>query len=371
MRLGSDALKLPGSETLSTPDQVDDAAKHGLDGLFFRTMLHMSPTLDRGLLREVRQRTDAHGMYLESGLGKINPYGLPEAPEIRAAGDGDTLLGFRRMMEAAAEIGISELWVATANFKPYGGRFGYDRFRTDVSWSDQLEAAEKFAQRLAPIARDLGLHLNIETHEEITSFEIVRLIESVGTDVMGVTYDTANPLQRAEHPALTAQRLAPYVRQTHIKDAGLVFDPDGIRFQMRPNGQGVVDLHWVLPALYRANPGLNLSLEIAEPRTGPPLISTARKPGIALYDPEWVAGHPDLTADELARYLSLVQRFTADVTSGRVADPVSYEARDYGVDEAWTWVEQSLSYVRSVLDDAGIPLTAHRTGTAAGEGAGA
>lgn len=358
MRLGSDALKLPRSSELSAPEQIEQAAQHGLGGLFFRTMLHMSPTLDAGLLRETRERADAHGMYLESGLGKINPYGLAEAPEIRAIGDGDTLLGFRRMMEAAVEIGVTELWVATANYKPYGGRFSYDRFRTDVDWADQLEASTKLAKRLAPIARDLGLHMNAETHEEITSFELVRLVEEVGPDVMGITYDTANPLQRAEHPALTAKRIAPYVRQTHIKDAALFFEPEGIRFQMRPNGQGAVDLNWVLPELQKHNPSLNLSLEIAEPRPAgeTPLITTSRATGIALYDPEWIAGHPDLTVDEMAQWLSLVQSCEDRVASGEWTDPVSYEARTYGEEETWVWVEQSLAYVRSVCADAGISL---------------
>lgn len=359
MRLGSDALKLPGASTLSAPAQLEQAAEHGLDGLFFRTMLHMTPTLDPGVLREAREVADAHGMYLESGLGKINPYGLAEAPEIRAVGDGDTVLGFRRMMEAAAAIGITELWVATANYKPYGGRFAYDRFRTDAPWADQLAASAKLAGVLAPIARDLGLHLNAETHEEITSFELVRLVEQVGPDVMGITYDTANPLQRAEHPALTAQRLAPYVRQTHIKDAALFFDPHGVRYQMRPNGQGVVDLQWILPELDRHNPGLHLSLEIADarPEGGTPLISTTRATGIALYDPEWIAGHPDLEVGEMAQWLSLVQSCEDRVQAGEIPGPVEYEDRVYGVAEAWVWVEESLGYVRSVAQTAGIALS--------------
>lgn len=361
MRVGSDALKLPGSGTLSPPEQLRQAADHGLEGLFFRTMLHMTPTLDRGLLRETREEADRLGMYLESGLGKVNPFGLPETPEVRALGDGDTVLGFRRMMEAAAEIGITELWVATAGIKPYPGRFAYDRFRTDVSWVDQLAATEKFLKRLAPIARDLGLHLNAETHEEITSFELVRLVEAVGPDVMGITYDTANPLQRAEHPARTAQRVAPYVRQTHLKDAGLFHDPHGIREQMRPNGQGVVDLHWILPALYAANPDQNLSLEIAAARIARSPQPAARPvkatTGIALYDPVWLEGHPDLTVPELVDYIRLVQDYEARVNAGEVPARDANAGREYGVEDAWRWAEQSREYVLSVLRDEGIPVS--------------
>lgn len=359
MRLGSDALKLPGSRTLSPVEQVENAAGHGLDGLFFRTILHLSPTLDQGELREVRDAADAHGMYLEAGVGLVNPYALAEVPETRALGDGDTVAGFRRMMEAAAGIGITELWAETAGIKPYGGRFGYDRFRTDVTWPDQLAATTKFLRKLAPIARDLGVHINPETHEEITSFELVRLVEAVGPDAMGITYDTANLLQRAEHPRGTAERVAPYVRQTHIKDAVLVHDPEGIRDQMRPVGQGVVDMRWILPPLYRANPELNLSLEIAEvfPKPARPAAPSApRKTGIALYDPTWVEGHPDLTVAGLTEYLALVQGFEDRVAAGTALSVAEYAARSYTEDDAWAWVEESLTYLRSVLADEEIPV---------------
>lgn len=125
-------------------------------------------------------------------------------------GDGDTLLGFRRMMEACAAIGCRELWASTAMVKPmFAGRLAWDRFRTDVTWEEQLVAIERFLSRLASYARDLGIHINLETHEEITSFELVRLVEAVGPDVIGIVYDTANALHRVEHPVWTARRVAP------------------------------------------------------------------------------------------------------------------------------------------------------------------
>lgn len=355
MRLGSDALKLPGAHSLPAPDQVDDAARHGLAGLFFRTMLHMSPNLDLGLLREVRARADAHGMYLESGLGKVNPYALAETPEIRAAGDGDTVLGFRRMMEAATRIGVTELWVSTGGAKPYGGRFGYDRYRTDAPWEDQLVAIEKLLHHLAPIARDLGVHINAETHEEITSFELVRLVHSVGADVMGITYDIGNPLQRLEDPILTTQRIAPYVRQTHVKDVVLTHDPRGLRMQVRPVGQGMIDLHQILPVLYRENPSLNLSLEINELRTRPAPGESTPAPGIALYDPVWLGGHPDLTVDELVRVLSLVQQFEGRVATGQARSVDDFGPYPTTIDQAWEWVTDSLASLRSVMCNEGIP----------------
>src|ERR1700722_2789996 len=248
MRIGVDGSKMPSAVRNGPIGSLDYGHELGLSGLFYRTVLDMSPMLDPGLLRAIRQRADELGMYLETGLGKVNPYANPEAPELRAAGDGDIVLGFRRMMEACVAIDCRELWVATANYKGmYQGRFAYDRFRTDVGWPDQLEAIERFLRKLAPIARDLGIHMNLETHEEITSFELVRLVEAVGPDVMGIVFDFANPLQRGEHVTRAASRVAPYVRQTHVKDAYVAFADGGLDFQMRPCGQGIVDFEAILP----------------------------------------------------------------------------------------------------------------------------
>ncbi len=101
------------------------------------------------------------------------------------------------------------------------------------------------------------------THDEITSFEILRLIEAVGADAMGVVLDTANGLQRGEHPVWAARRLAFSVRQTHIKDAYVAHAPEGLDFQTRPVGKGVVDFRAILPIIVAANPYLNLTLENA------------------------------------------------------------------------------------------------------------
>lgn len=355
MRLGSDARKFPEAGPIGPLASLDKAHGLGLAGLFFRTVVDVSPTLDVGYLREVRAKADSLGMYLEMGLGKVNPYAMAEAPELRDLGDGDILLGFRRMMEASASIGCRELWVATANRKSkYKGRVGYDRFRTDVDWKDQIAATIKFLNRLAPIARDLGVHMNIETHEEIASFETVQVVETVGPDVMGIVFDTANVLQRAEHPIRAARRVAPYVRQTHIKDAGLGFVGENVRYQMRPCGRGVIDFGELVETLYKANPDLHLSLEIDQSRDEMP---APKNPSIMeVSDPSWLAGHPDLSREELDAYVDLVRAYQKRIDSGELPDLASYAARTYRHDEAMAYLTESADHIRQVCRARNIPL---------------
>lgn len=210
LRIGVDGRKIPEAEKRGAIGTLHHARELGMQGLFFRTVLDMSPALDLGELREIRACADELDMYLETGLGKVNPYALAETPEVRAIGDGDTVLGFRRMMQACAEIGCTELWAATANLKSaFRGRLSIDRFRTDVTWDEQLRSTGAFLERLRPVALDLGVHVNLETHEEITTFELVRLVEAAGPDAFGIVFDTANVLLRIEHPVMAAERVAP------------------------------------------------------------------------------------------------------------------------------------------------------------------
>jgi sugar phosphate isomerase/epimerase len=358
MRIGVDGRKIPEAAKRGPVASFDHAKELGMEGLFFRTVLDMSPTLDAGFLREVRQRADELGMYIETGLGKVNPYATPEAPELRMIGDGDIVRGFRRMMEACAAIGCRELWVATANYKPaFTGRFAYDRFRTDVTWKEQLAATGRFLKILAPIARDLGIHLNLETHEEITSFELVRLVEEVGPDATGIVFDTANVLQRGEHPVWSARRVAPYVRQSHVKDALIAYDGDVLDFQMRPCGSGVVDFRAILPILAAANPDLNLSVENYEsfsdrPRNPPRMV-------IEIADPRWLEGHPDLSVEEYAAYVEMVLAYGRRIASGEIMDRKNYAAwaqANFHYDETVKYIKQSAAHIRSICEELDLPL---------------
>jgi sugar phosphate isomerase/epimerase len=351
MRIGVDGRKIPEAAERGPVGTLEHAHGLGLEGVFFRSVLDMSPTLDLGELRAVRARADDLGMYLESGLGKVNPFAIPETPRLRVIGDGDTLLGFRRMMEAAAEIGCLELWSSTANVKPmFRGRFAWDRFRTDVTWPEQLAATRGLLGRLAPIARDLGLHVNLETHEEITSFEVVRLVEAVGPDAIGIVYDTANALHRLEHPVWTARRVAPYVRQTHIKDAHVAHGEDGLYYQLRPCGTGVVDFDRVIPVILGANPRVHLTIENDESHDDRP-----RPPEqwlLEIEEREFLDAHPDLDPDELTAYFDMVGDYEDRICSGELPDRHTYAAQAFGYAEAVAYIQRSAAHIRDVCERA-------------------
>ncbi len=354
VRIGTDGRKLPRASELGPIGALERAAALGADGLFFRTLLDMSPSLDMSELFAIRDKASELGIYLETGLGKVNPFALAEAPELRAIGGGDTLEGFRHIIEAAAQIGCTELWAATANFKPhYYGRFCYDRFRTDVTWKEQLEATGRLLKRLQPIASHHGVHINLETHEEITSFEVVDLVERAGPDTFGIVFDTANVLHRVEHPVWAAKRVAPYVRQTHIKDGAVMRCEEGLTFQIRTCGTGMVDFTQILPILAAVNPGLHLTVENEAARPGNVPVTPKI---IELDHPAFLAGHPDLTAEEHEAYRGLIEAYDRLIREGSRPDWKAAASVSRTVEHIDRMIVDSMAHLRSVCAELGLPV---------------
>ncbi|TNM50209.1 sugar phosphate isomerase/epimerase [Nocardioides albidus] len=343
-RIGTDSSKFPAPPDTDAAWLLEKAAKVGLEGVFFRSALELSPALDVGELRALREQADDLGLYLEVGAAKINPFAAPEAPEIRILGDGDYLLGIERIVAACAAAGIHEIWAATANYKfDLAGRLACDRYRTDVTWDDQLRATAKVMAQLAPVLRAHGSHLNIETHEEITTFELVRLVEEGGPDAFGITFDTANVLIRGEDPVAAARRVAPYTRQTHVRDGALFFTDEGLCRVLAPCGQGVIDWPALLSALLAA-PRRALSIE--------GIMGRRFQLPIPLYDPLWHAGQPDMTTVEMAELVRLACGYEGAVERGErrslasLAEPADDHEREQ-------FVLDSVAHLRAVAEQIG------------------
>lgn len=339
-RVGTDSSKFPVPAGTDAAWLLRRAAKIGLEGVFFRSALELSPTLDVGELAALREQADDLGLYLEVGAAKVNPFAAPEAPEIRALGEGDYLRGIERIVEACAAAGIHEIWAATANYKfDIAGRFGCDRFRTDVTWQEQLRAIARVLAELRPALLEHGSHLNLETHEEITTFELVRLVEEAGPDAFGITFDTANVLIRGEDPVAAAHRVAPYVRQTHVRDGALFFTEQGLCRVLAPCGAGVIDWPGLLAAL-RTAPRKALSIE--------GIMGRRFQLPIPIFDPAWHAGQPDMTALEMAVLVQGARSYEDKVRAGsrRSLESLSAPASD---EEREQFVLESVAHLRETI----------------------
>ena len=76
----------------------------------------------------------------------------------------------------------------------------HDRFRSDTSWQAQVEASVEVMSLLTPRLLDLGLRLAIETHADLTVFELLNVLDRLDPRAFGVTLDTGNLVMRLDDP---------------------------------------------------------------------------------------------------------------------------------------------------------------------------
>lgn len=107
---------------------------------------------------------------------------------------------------------------------------GADRLRTYVtvegSPEERVLATVEGLRGAAPVAADLGVLLLVENHEDFTSQEIVRIMETVNHPSVGALYDFGNSMMVLEDPMAAAKGMAPFVRTVHVKDHIVTVDPN-------------------------------------------------------------------------------------------------------------------------------------------------
>jgi sugar phosphate isomerase/epimerase len=202
-----------------------------------------------------------------------------------------------------------------------------------------LEDTTAVLYRLAPVARDLGISLALETHLDATSFQLLRIVEQVGSDAIGICLDTANVMLRMEDPLEAARRLAPHVVMTHTKDAVLLFHEDGLRWQCRPCGQGSVPFEEILPELHHRTPDLTLSIE-----------DHAGLFEMPSYDPDWIGTFTDLTPAELSLLLRRAWLTGRRLSTRRPEDPEVLETIPWA-ERVLPRLDASTRYLRDLLEE--------------------
>jgi sugar phosphate isomerase/epimerase len=307
---------------------LEFARAHRFDGVQFAGAAEIDAGLDPAHLEGFRRRAEAMGLYLEVGLPSPNP-----ARRARELGRGvvpeELVRELEPQIEALAVLGCRHA-------RAYVGD-RHDRFRTDPAWELQIAATVAVIAGLTPRLLEHGIRLAIETHADLTTEELLAILDRLDPRVAGVTLDTGNLVMRLDEPVAAAHRLAPHVLGTHIKDAVLAFTPRGLCWQARPIGSGILPLPDMLLAMLHAVPSLALSIEL-HPRTY----------DLPIYDPRWLSFFPGLRPASLAAIVRLAVDCERRYAEGSLPRPEVVEATPWA-DRDLDWLASSLGYLRSVV----------------------
>jgi sugar phosphate isomerase/epimerase len=327
MRIGFDHYTI-AHRALGPESTLDLALERGFDGVQFLEPGEIEPSLDHVRLAAFSARARGLGLYAEVGLPSPNP-----ARASRTLGRQVTSEEHARALERHVEA-IAALGCRHA--RAYVGD-RHDRFRSDPPWNIQRALTLEVLERLDPCLRANRVRIAIETHADLTVDELLDVLARLGPERAGVTLDTGNLPMRLEDPVEAAERLAPWVLSTHVKDAVLAFTPRGLCWQARPVGSGTLPIPEMIAAIARTNPDLNLSIEL-HPRTY----------DLPIYDPTWLAYFPGLRPTSLAAVVRLAAHAEQEFARGALPRPESIEAIPWS-ERDLEWLDRSRLYLKGVV----------------------
>jgi len=144
---------------------------------------------DRDHVRRVRQAIEAKGFFVEIGGSGTQPAKLTWQLQLAAALGADVLRTLLVFDESPATT--------------------FSRTRRDLA-------------AVLPLARDLGVRIAFENHEDVTATELRAFLDQINDPQVGACLDTGNDLVVYGDPLEGAQLLASRAISTHIKDQKLV-----------------------------------------------------------------------------------------------------------------------------------------------------
>ena len=199
-------------------------------------------------------------------------------------------------LAAAIDLG-AQLGANTVRTVVGGAKIGGDRRPLAGRWQIFLQEVLVGLREATAIAEKAGVNLAVENHQDLASEELLWLCESIGSQRFGINLDTGNPLATAEEPLDFARRVAPYLKNVHLKDYWIYLSEEGYRLVRSPLGQGVIDFPALFAIFAEACPEITMSIELG--------ALEARHIRV-LADDYW-SEYPPRSAAQLARVLRMVQ----------------------------------------------------------------
>lgn len=114
-----------------------------------------------------------------------------------------------------------------------------------------LEDATAALRKVMPSYEDAGVTLALETYEQFSTSDLVRLVSQVDSPNLGICLDPGNCVARLESPTDVVRASAPHVVNLHVKDFAFRRSEDmiGFTFAGAPLGTGLLDYDGVVDCL--------------------------------------------------------------------------------------------------------------------------
>jgi sugar phosphate isomerase/epimerase len=221
----------------NTYDLMDMAAAHDLGGVEFSPAGGLG-SLEPDVLARARAYAEARGLFI------VVAGGLVDVAQLQALLPAAVALGARTVRTVVSTILCG------------------DRRAVRDTWAGHLAETVRRLKEVRGLAEQTGVAIAIENHQDLTSTEMVAICEEVGSPYVGVNLDASNPLAVGEDILTFAGRIAPYLKNVHLKDYLMYSTPQGFRLVRCPVGVGVLDVPALFALCAREAPDATISIEL-------------------------------------------------------------------------------------------------------------
>ncbi|MFM1879168.1 MAG: hypothetical protein RLZZ241_2034 [Bacteroidota bacterium] len=197
---------------------------------------------DNDYAKNMRKRNDKLGLFLEGS--------------VRLPKDDADLARFETEIAAAAQIGIDVIRTVCLS----GRR--YETFKTAEAFLEFRNNSEAALRRAEPIVRKYKVKLAVENHKDWTIAEFKEILNSLGSEWVGITLDTGNNISLLEDPMEVVRELAPYTFSVHLKDMAVAPYEEGFLLSEVNLGMGYLDIAEMVRVIRSARPEVRFNLEM-------------------------------------------------------------------------------------------------------------
>lgn len=258
-----------GRRRITAKELLQTAESYGLQGSEIPLDVLKNSDAD-----EAAEYARSRGLFINVAAGGYDPASLKEA------------------MKLANRVGALTVRTVVG-----GAKFGGDRRHMSGSWQPFLQTILHSFREVMASADPAGANLAVENHQDLASEELLWLCESIGSEKFGITLDTGNPLATAEEPIDFFRRVAPFVKNVHLKEYAIYWSEEGYRLVRKPLGQGVIDFPELLRIFREVNPQVTMSVEHG--------ALEARH--VRVLQEDYWTEYPERTARQLTRLLRFVE----------------------------------------------------------------
>lgn len=181
----------------------------------------------------------------------------------------DRFCGFAREHQIAIELGTQGSG-ETANLLAHlelAQRLEAPFMRLVIDAPGDEPTPEETVSRLRPLLPRFAaanVKLAIENHDRFCCRTLVRLVEELGPEQVGICLDTVNSFGALEGPEVAVETLAPYTINLHIKDFVIARVSSRMGFVVNgcAVGRGRLNVPWVLERVRSAGRNVNAIIEL-------------------------------------------------------------------------------------------------------------